>query len=248
MAYTIDLSGKVAIVTGGSKGIGAATSELLAQSGAQVVIDDLLSQNEAKETIERVRKVGPSPLYLQYDISSENEARRMVYETLEHFGRVDILVNNAGIVADWDVSWAVNVKGAFYCAEAVKEYMASQKKGRIINITSASALTGGTGIPQYVASKGGTYALTRFLARNYAPLGILVNGIAPAVIKSDMLMTRYKDEKELMEHYIPQIPIRRIGYPIDIARVVLFLSSELSSFICGEIIIADGGRMSIGGL
>ena len=245
MAYIIDLAGQVAVITGGSKGIGAAIAEVLAKAGAQVVIDDILNINDAKQTLESIEKVGPKPLYLQYDISSKKKAFQMANDVVNSFGKIDILINNAGVVANWDTSWNVHVKGAYYCAEAVKPHM-TQEGGRIINIISASIFTGGTGIPEYVASKGGVYALTLYLARHYAPLGILVNGIAPAVIKSDMLMTRYKDEQELNEHYIPQIPIRRIGYPIDVARVALFLASELSSFICGEIIIVDGGRMKVG--
>ncbi|NPV43832.1 MAG: SDR family oxidoreductase [Firmicutes bacterium] len=246
MVYSIDLTGQVAIITGANKGIGAATAEILAQAGAQVVMVDIVTPDKAQGTISSVSKFGLPPMYLCEDISSEDGSRKMVKRTVEEFGCVDILVNNAGVVADWDVSWDVHVKGVYYCSEAVKGYMAERRYGRIVNISSTAAYTGSTGIPQYVASKGGTNALTRFLARNYAPLGILVNGIAPSVIKSDMLMTRYKDEKELLAHYVPQMPIRRIGYPVDIARIVLFLCSNLSGYICGEIIIADGGRMNVG--
>jgi NAD(P)-dependent dehydrogenase (short-subunit alcohol dehydrogenase family) len=136
--------------------------------------------------------------------------------------------------------------GVYYCSEAVKAHMAERGSGRIVNLTSTCVFSGGTGIPQYVATKGGTYALTRYLARTYAPLGILVNGVMPAVVMSDMIMTRYKTKEEMIEHYKPIMPIRRIGYPEDIAGVVLFLCSELSSFLCGEIIVADGGRMNVG--
>ena len=124
--------------------------------------------------------------------------------------------------------------------------MAERGDGRIVNITSTCVFTGGTGIPQYVATKGGIYSLTRYMAKTYAPLGILVNAVMPSVIMSEMIMTRYSSEEEMLAHYIPQMPIRRIGYPEDIARVVLFLCSDLSSFICGEIIVADGGRMAVG--
>jgi NAD(P)-dependent dehydrogenase (short-subunit alcohol dehydrogenase family) len=113
-------------------------------------------------------------------------------------------------------------------------------------LTSTCAISGGTGIPQYVATKGGAYSLTRFLARTYAPLGILVNGIMPAVIMSDMIMTRYRSEEEMINHYTPIMPIKRIGYPEDVAGIVLFLCSDLSNFLCGEIIVADGGRMYVG--
>jgi NAD(P)-dependent dehydrogenase (short-subunit alcohol dehydrogenase family) len=145
------------------------------------------------------------------------------------------------------VSYDVHVKGVFNCSEAVKDHMAARGSGRIVNLTSTCAFSGGTGIPQYVATKGGTFALTRYLARTYAPLGILVNGVMPAVIMSDMIMTRYKTKEEMMQHYTPIMPIRRIGYPEDIAGIVLFLCSDLSGFLCGEIIVADGGRMHVGG-
>jgi 3-oxoacyl-[acyl-carrier protein] reductase len=246
MAYSIDLSGKVAIVTGAYKGIGAATASILAQAGAQVVIDDIVPPEKAAPVLDEIEKKGLRPHYIQQDISSAENARSLVQATLDRFSRVDFLINNAGVVADWDVSYAVHVKGVFYCSDAVKAHMAERGSGHIVNLTSTCVFSGGTGIPQYVATKGGTYALTRYLARTYAPLGINVNGVMPAVIMSDMIMTRYKTTEEMIEHYTPIMPMHRIGYPEDIAGIVLFLCSDLSSFLCGEIIVADGGRMNIG--
>ncbi len=246
MAYVIDLSGKVAVVTGAARGIGAATARILAEAGAQVVIDDLAPKEAIETLLAEIGAVGLRPDYLRADISNPEQAHRLIEQTAERFGSVDILINNAGVVADWDKSYNVHVKGAYYCAEAAKEIMAASGGGRMVNITSTCSQSGGTGIPQYVATKGGLFSLTRYLARTYAPLGILVNGVMPAVIMSDMIMTRYKSEEEMMEHYVPMMPIRRIGYPEDIARVVLFLCSELSGFVCGEIITADGGRMHVG--
>ena len=247
MSYAIDLAGKVAIVTGAVKGIGEATARYLAQAGAQVVIDDVVPAEAAAPVLDKIGQVGLRPLYVRADVSSAEDAHLLVQSTLEHFSRVDFLINNAGVVADWDKSYQVHVKGVFNCSEAVKDFMAARRSGRIVNLTSTCVFSGGTGIPQYVATKGGTYALTRFLARTYAPLGILVNGVMPAVIMSDMIMTRYRTQEEMVNHYIPLMPIRRIGYPEDIAGIVLFLCSELSSFLCGEIIVADGGRMHVGG-
>lgn len=246
MAYSIDLSGKVAIVTGGARGIGEAIARFLARAGAQVVIDDLAEPEKVQPTLDEIEKVGPRPFYLQEDISQPESAYRMVQQTLDKFGRVDILVNNAGVVADWDKSFAVHVKGVYYCSEAVKDHMAQRGNGRIVNLTSTCVFSGGTGIPEYVGTKGGTFSLTRYLARTYAPMGILVNGVMPAVIMSDMIMTRYKTKEEMIEHYIPMMPVRRIGYPEDVAGVVLFLCSELSAFLCGEVIVVDGGRMNVG--
>jgi NAD(P)-dependent dehydrogenase (short-subunit alcohol dehydrogenase family) len=246
MAYSIDLNGQVAIITGAVKGIGKATARILAEAGAQVVIDDIVPAETAAPVLDEIEEVGLRPYYIRQDISKEENCRAMVKEILSKFKRVDMLVNNAGVVADWDKSYAIHVKGLHYCSEAVKDHMADRGSGRIVNITSTCVLSGGTGIPQYVATKAGAYSLTRYLAKTYAPQGILVNAVMPAVIMSDMIMTRYASEEEMIEHYIPQMPIRRIGYPEDIGKIVLFLCSELSSFICGEIIVADGGRLHVG--
>ncbi len=246
MPYSIDLSGKTALITGAAKGIGKATAKMLAAAGAQVIIDDIIPVDEAAPVLEEISKVGVAPLYIQKDISTQDNCRELIQESLQKCGRIDFLVNNAGVVADWDKSYAIHVKGLHFCSEAVKDHMAERGSGRIVNITSTCVLTGGTGIPQYVATKAGAYSLTRYLAKTYAPLGILVNAVMPAVIMSEMIMTRYESEGEMIKHYIPQMPVRRIGYPEDIANIVLFLCSELSSFICGEIITADGGRMHVG--
>lgn len=246
MAYSIDLNDKVAIITGAGKGIGKETAKLLTEAGAQVVIDDIVKEEVISPVLDEIEQVGRRPLYVRKDISIEGNAEQLVETVVKEFGKVDILVNNAGVVADWQKSWDVHVMAPYYCAEAVRADMEKRKEGKIINISSTCAFSGGTGIPQYAATKGGMFSLTRYLARTYAPLGILVNGVMPAVIMSDMIMTRYASEEEMLEHYVPIMPIKRIGYPIDIARIILFLSSELSSFLVGEVIVADGGRMHVG--
>lgn len=246
MTYSIDLSQKVAIVTGAAKGIGKATAKLLSQAGAQVVLDDILPEADAKEILDEIEEVGQRPFYIQADISEEKGAEYLIKTSYENFSRIDILVNNAGVVADWDKSYAVHVKGLYYCSNFAKDFMKETGNGRIVNITSTCVHSGGTGIPEYVATKAGAYSLTRYMARTYAPMGILVNGVMPAVIMSDMIMTRYSSEEEMIKHYEQIMPIGRIGYPEDVANVVLFLCSELSNFLTGQIIIADGGRMHIG--
>lgn len=246
MAYSIDLSGQVAIVTGAAKGIGKATAKILTQAGAQVVIDDIVPVEKVKDVLDEIETVGPRPWYQQVDISKKKGAKALIKNTAEKFNRIDILVNNAGVVADWDKSFAVHVKGLYNCSDFAKDVMKETGGGRIVNITSTCVHSGGTGIPEYVATKAGAYSLTRYLARTYADLGILVNAVMPAVIMSDMIMTRYPSEEEMIEHYKPIMPIGRIGYPEDVANIVLFLCSELSSYLCGQIIVADGGRMHIG--
>ena len=246
MAYTIDLSGTVAVITGSAKGIGHATAKMLAGAGAQVVVNDVLTQKQVAPALAEIAGVGPEPYYIRKDISIERNTTEMASEIIDKFGRVDFLVNNAGLVADWDVSYAVHVKGLYFCSAAVIPQMKKQGGGRIINLTSTCVQTGGTGIPEYVATKAGAYSLTRYLAKTYAPDGILTNAVMPSVIMSDMIMTRYQTEEEMIAHYTPQMPIRRIGYPQDIAKIILFLCSDLSGYINGEIIVADGGRMYVG--
>ncbi len=246
MPYLIDLSNKVAIVTGAAKGIGKATAKILTQAGAQVVIDDILPKQDVKDVLDDIELVGLRPFYVQADISQEKEAESLIKTSYNQFSRIDILVNNAGVVADWDKSFAVNVKGLYYCSDFAKDILNKTGNGRIVNITSTCVHSGSTGIPQYVATKAGAYSLTRYLARTYAPMGILVNAVMPAVIMSDMLMARYSSEEEMLRHYKKVMPIGRIGYPEDVANVVLFLCSELSTFLTGQIIVADGGRMHIG--
>lgn len=245
MSYTIDLDGQVAVVTGAAQGIGAAIARTLCVAGAQVVVNDVCDDAKAYPLLKELAELGKTPLYARDDISDQQAVNEMFAMIKEKFGRVDILINNAGIVADWDASFAVNAKGSYYCSEAAKPYLA-ETSGRIVFLTSASIFSGGTGIPQYVATKAGSYALTLFLARTYAPLGIRVNGIAPAVIMSQMLIDRFGTQEAVHAHYKKVMPLGRIGYPKDIAGVALFLVSELSSFICGEILVADGGRMRIG--
>jgi len=243
MAYTIDLAGQVAIVTGGAKGIGQATCRLLAEAGADIVLNDIRSADEVSQTLHYIETLGRRAVYARADVSIPADVERMTQIALDAFGHIDILVNNAGINADWDRTLDVNAKGLYLCAMAVLPYMVKQRRGCIVNISSTAALSGSTGCPAYVASKGASMSLTRYLAREYAPQGIRVNGIMPAVIKTDMLLARYGTEEALLAHYVPRIPIRRVGEPEDIARIVLFLCSDLSSYISGELIVADGGRL-----
>lgn len=245
MAYTIDLSGKTTIITGACKGIGKEIARIYMKAGAQVVINDIIAEEKAWDIINKFDIEGLTPFYIKSDVSTREGIDNLIYESIRKFSRIDVLVNNAGVVADWDKSYELHVKGVYNLCESAKEHLV-ESQGKIIILTSASIFTGGTGIPQYVATKAGTYALILFLAREYARLGIRVNGIAPAVIMSDMLMTRFSTEEALIAHYEKIMPMGKVGYPEDIAGVALFLGSDLSRFLCGQVLIADGGRMSIG--
>ena len=245
MSYTIDLNDQVALVTGAAQGIGKAIAMKLAQAGAKVIINDICEKDMAEPALEDCTVNGQKADYYKCDISNEELVKKMIAYIDEKYGRLDILVNNAGIVADWDKSYAVNTKAMYYCCEAAKPYL-EKTKGRLVILTSASVFSGGTGYPQYNVTKAGCYALTLFLARNYAKCGIRVNGVAPAVIMSKMLVTRFGSEEAIFEHYRNIMPLGKIGYPEDIANIVLFLSCELSSYMTGEVLIADGGRMHIG--
>ena len=245
MTYKIDLDGKVCLITGAAKGIGLAAAKILTEAGAQVVIDDILNPDEAQSKINCIP--GPNkPYYIQKDISKEENVKAMVDEVIDKFSSIDILINNAGVLADWDLSFAIHTKGLYYCSEEVIKHMVPRGYGKIINITSTSVFSGGTGFPQYVATKSGAFALTKYFAKTYAKHGILVNGIMPAVVYSDMMLRRFEKKEKMINHYKDKMPIKRIGYPEDIAKVILFLSSNLSDFICGEVLVADGGRMSVG--
>lgn len=245
MGYNIELEGQVAVVTGAAQGIGAAIAKKLTKAGAQVVINDVCTREQADTILSECEQVGKRPYYIRCNIADEESVHRMFDEISETFGRVDILVNNAGIVSDWEKSFAVNVKGTYFCCEAAKPYL-EVSKGRIVILTSASIFNGGTGIPEYIGTKSGTYGLTMFFAKEYAHAGIRVNGVAPAVIMSKMLSRRFGSETAVQEHYKDIMPMGRIGYPDDIANVVLFLCCELSDYLCGEVLIADGGRMHVG--
>lgn len=245
MSYQINMEGKVAAVTGAARGIGAAIIEMFVQAGAQTVILDVCEEGQVKAFLDKMEGIGKRPGYRKCDVSKEEQVKRIFDEIADTYGGLDILVNNAGIVADWNTSYEVNTLGTYYCSQAARPHL-EKTRGTIVILTSASVFSGGTGIPQYVATKAGSYALTLFLAREYAKFGIRVNGIAPAVVMSKMLAERFGSEEAAREHYKSVMPLGKMGEPKDIASVALFLASDMASYLCGEVLIADGGRMHIG--
>ena len=245
MSYSIDLSRQVALVTGGGDGIGFAIAKILTQAGAQVVVNDMISETEGNRRVAKLEEYGLRPVYILCDISDKAGVEQMMETVRTKFGRLDMLINNAGVNSDFDKSFAVNAKGCYYCTMAAMP-MLCQTKGRVVMISSASVFSGGTGYYAYNTTKAGTYALAMMFARNYAKEGVRVNCVAPAVVMSHMMIERFGSEEAVLDHYQNIMPLGRIGYPEDIAGVVLFLVSSLSHQITGELLTVDGGRMKIG--
>ncbi|MCL2006866.1 MAG: SDR family oxidoreductase [Treponema sp.] len=249
MAYTIDLSNQVAFVTGGIRGIGLAISKTLAIAGATIAICDILPEDDPAviKGKEELEKIGASFYYISRDLSIETFCREAIDLVIAQFGRLDIFIANAGITGkdgNWDAAFDLNVKGIYFCYERAKEHL-ERVAGRIVIISSASIFTGGTGIPEYIATKGGTQALVRYIAREGAPIGIRVNAVAPAVIMTEMTITRFGSAENMLKHYEGKLPLGRIGTVEDVANAVLYLASDMSNWTCGETLVLDGGRLHL---
>ena len=248
MAYQIDCSKEVVLITGGARGIGSGITEIYVKAGAQTVICGMADETRVAPFLDKMETLGKRPHYIQCDVAQEDSVRAMMDDAALKFGGIDVLVCNAGIsgqAGGWDECFAVNTKGVWYCCDAARPYL-KEREGRIVIISSGSILYGGKHTPQYVSTKAAAAGLVRFLAREYAPDRIRVNGILPCVIITDMLAAKYESEEAMLAHYAPQMPLGKVGYPKDIAGVTLFLSSELSDFVDGQILMVDGGRMHIG--
>jgi len=249
----LDFKGKTVIVTGGSRGIGAAISVLFASSGANVMIDYLPFDKDIeglKQVEQEIRDFGGVFDSIAADVTSPEEMERLCMKTLDRFGGLDILVNSAGYtkpskVQDlspdlWKSGIDVNLSGAFYITHAACRHMIAQSAGRIIYIGSAGSITGGGGSAAYSAAKAGINGLVRALSKELAPQGITVNAVLPALIETDLLKDKEPD-LEKRNKYIDRIPIGRFGTPQDVAYLVLFLASDYAGFITGQNIIVDGG-------
>jgi 3-oxoacyl-[acyl-carrier protein] reductase len=249
----LDFKGKTAIVTGGSRGIGAAVSVLFASSGAKVMIDYLPVEKDIeglKRVEEEIRSSGGVFGSFAADITSAEAMEELCAKTVDRFGGLDILVNSAGFTKPakigelspdlWKSGIDVNLNGAFYATQAACGHMISRGRGRIIYIGSAGSITGGGGSAAYSAAKAGINGLVRALSKELAPRGITVNAVLPALIETDLLKDKEPDPKK-RNKYIERIPVGRFGTPQDVAYTVLFLASEYAGFITGQNIIVDGG-------
>ena len=240
---------RVVVVTGGSSGIGRATGLRLAGSDTEIYFnhydpDDVNSE----ETVQLIKDVGGGAHGARVNVASRQEVQAFFNQIVKECGRVDVLVNNAGITIDgllvrmkekdWDRVMDINLKGAFYCLQAVAKTMMKQRFGRIINMASVVGVMGNAGQANYVASKAGLIGLTKTAARELAPRGITVNAVARGFIDTPMTAGLSEKVKEAM---LAQVPLGRIGQPEDVAEVVAFLASEKASYITGQVIHVNGG-------
>lgn len=243
------LKGRVAVVTGGSRGIGRAIALAVAEEGADVAINFQRNETQAKEVAQAIERLGRSAETFQADVSDPEQVQRMRDAVLQRFDRgVDILVNNAGINRDksfvrmdeeiWKAVISVNLNGVFYCTKAFLDGMAAKGFGRIINISSIVAQMGNFGQANYAAAKAGVLGLTKTLARELAGKGVTVNAVAPGFIETDMVASVPEDVKERIR---VQIPLRRFGKPEEVARAVVFLASEDTGYITGQVLSVNGG-------
>jgi len=244
------LDGRVAVITGASRGIGRAIAEVFAEEGAKVAVNYNTSEKEALAIIEKIRDQGGEAICVKADVSKCADVKRMVEITRNKYGRLDILVNNAGIMIakdileiseeEWDKTIDVNLKGAYLCSKEVTPIMLKQKKGKIINISSNSGLYHPSAMrfTEYVTSKAGMNGLTKALALRLGPY-ITVNAICPGWIKTEMVE---QTDPEFESRILEETALKRYGMPDEVAASALFLASDEANFITGELLIVAGGR------
>jgi 3-oxoacyl-[acyl-carrier protein] reductase len=245
------LDGKVALVTGASRGLGRATALLFAQEGAAIVVNYAARRDEAERVTDAIRESGGEALAIQADVADGSDVTEMARQALDRFGRIDILVNNAGIhrpgtglttsEEDLNSLFAVNVGGVLHCVQAVVPGMIERGYGRLVNIASVAGLiTGAANNTPYAASKAAVIALTKRLALELGPNGITVNAICPGFIRTDMALR--EDAEQRTAAFAAKAVLGRVGEPGDIAAAALFLASDEASFITGQVLTVDGGR------
>jgi 3-oxoacyl-[acyl-carrier protein] reductase len=243
------LKDRVAVVTGAARGLGRAFCEALAKEGAKIMAVDIA---DLSDTVKEIESSGGTAKGLKVDVSGERDTLKMAEETLGAFGRIDILVNNAAIIYGllrkpfyeidpdlWDKVMTVNVKGPWLCTRAVFPYMKEQKRGKIINLSSETFFTGSHGFVHYVASKGGVVGLTRALAVELGPHNININAIAPGFTDTEAS----RSIADVTKYDVSRTPLNRLQQPGDLLGALIFLASEESDFITGQVLLVDGGRV-----
>jgi 3-oxoacyl-[acyl-carrier protein] reductase len=255
MENYLDLSGKIALVTGASSGIGAATAVTLSGLGAQVAIGYHQNQKGVEEVQRGIAASGGKAIVIQADVRQADEVRSLVKRATEQLGPIDILVNNAGSLVErmkiletnetrWDEIMNLNLKSVMLCSQAVAKSMMERKSGAIVNVVSIAGRNGGgPGAGAYATAKGGLITLTKSLAKELAPFGIRVNGVSPGVV--DTPFHEVFSTPEMIRSFVAQIPIGRIAKPVEIAKVIAFLASDAASYVVGEIIEVNGGQLML---
>ena len=245
--YAIDNSGKIAVVTGGGRGLGLEIVHRLWLSGAQTVIADVLPADEVEKNLDAFTDADPDirPVLFPCDISKQEACEKLIDDVVKSFGRIDILVNNAAVSKpDWIKCYEINLLAHYYLNEAAIKDMSKRGYGKIVNITTSGTFSGGGDGIKYNATKGAADSLTRFMAKQYAPDGIHINAVAPGPVLTE-LMRGYYGEDVFTEHYLKQMPLKKLLRPENIADTVLFLCSEMSDGLTGETLLTDGGRVRL---
>lgn len=250
-----DLENKVALITGGTTGIGRDTAVLFAKQGAKVVFTGR-RETEGNETLKLVRAAGGDGLFLQSDVSRASDVQSIVQKTVEKFGRLDVAFNNAGVEGqlgplidqteeNWDYVHNINLRGLWLCLKYEVQQMLKQGRGgAIVNMSSVAGLIGAAGLGVYIASKHGVLGLTKTAALEYAPQGIRVNAVCPAVIETAMADRAFGGDPSVSKAMLNLHPLGRFGKPLEIAEAVLWMCSEKSSFMTGHEIVLDGGMLA----